>query len=337
VTKSRDPWLDNAKTVLVVLVVVGHSLVLLPAQEERNRLYDFIYYWHMPAFVLVSGYLSRGFRYDRKHLTQLVTMFVVPYVIFSWLMAMWRIHVTHEVAGFDSIWLNPRWPMWYLCAMIMWRLLTPLLRSHPAMILIAIAASVTGGHWSVELFDINRTIGFLPFFTIGLHLGAREMGWLRSPWSRVPAIAFFAFLALWIVPRTDRYWSTSWMFFRDSFEMLDVDPTTGMVLQFCLIVIGLCGALSALALIPRRWTFLAPMGAYTIVVYLLHGFVIRWLAGWGWAEKVPLTGVAQLLVTVALAIGLGLLLGWPPLARRLNYLVDPVGAAQKAKRALAAS
>lgn len=66
-----------------------------------------------------------------------------------------------------------------------------------------------------------------------------------------------------------------------------------MVLQFCLIVIGLCGALSALALIPRRWTFLAPMGAYTIVVYLLHGFVIRWLAGWGWAEKVPLTGVAR--------------------------------------------
>ena len=224
-TKSRDPWLDNAKTVLVVLVVVGHSLVLLPAQEERNRLYDFIYYWHMPAFVLVSGYLSRGFRYDRKHLTQLVTMFVVPYVIFSWLMAMWRIHVTHEVAGFDSIWLNPRWPMWYLCAMIMWRLLTPLLRSHPAMILIAIAASVTGGHWSVELFDINRTIGFLPFFTIGLHLGAREIGCLRSPWPRVPTIAVCASMAWWSVPPTHCYWPTSSLSVRASSGMITRAPT----------------------------------------------------------------------------------------------------------------
>src|SRR5690606_2267631 len=79
--RPRDPWVDNAKAVLVVLVVVGHFIPLLPRNDAAGHVYDFLYLWHMPAFVLVSGWMSRRASWSRQHLTQLVTLFVVPYLV----------------------------------------------------------------------------------------------------------------------------------------------------------------------------------------------------------------------------------------------------------------
>jgi len=66
---TRDPWLDNIKMTLVTLVVVGHSWGLLGATTLDLHLYDFLYYWHIPAFVLITGHLSRSFDWDRRHPT----------------------------------------------------------------------------------------------------------------------------------------------------------------------------------------------------------------------------------------------------------------------------
>ena len=66
--KQRDPWFDNAKMALVVLVVIGHSWTLLPlfaddagSTEVLRWTYHFLYAWHIPAFVIVTGYLSKSF------------------------------------------------------------------------------------------------------------------------------------------------------------------------------------------------------------------------------------------------------------------------------------
>ena len=55
-TATRDPWLDNAKMGLVTLVVIGHAWTLLPQTTLNNHVYDFLYAWHVPAFVFVTGY-----------------------------------------------------------------------------------------------------------------------------------------------------------------------------------------------------------------------------------------------------------------------------------------
>ena len=85
--------------VLVTIVVVGHMMVLVPPDDEQSRTYDFIYYFHIPAFVLVTGYLSKSFRYSQRHLWALVTTMVVPYVVFSSLMIHWREAARPGAAG----------------------------------------------------------------------------------------------------------------------------------------------------------------------------------------------------------------------------------------------
>lgn len=326
--KVRDPWLDNHKTLLIVLVVIGHSLVLLPTSDLRNQAYDTIYYFHMPAFVLVSGYLSRSFRWTGRHLGALVTTLVVPYFVFSWLMAMWRIHVTHEVTSLDPIWTDPHWPMWYLAAMVMWRLVTPILRLHPLMILVAVGISLWGGTVDQEFFDLNRTMGFLPFFAVGLHVPDRLLALLRSGWAILPGLAYFAWLWWWLAPRTDDLWSTPWLFFRSPYADLGAGTAEGMQIRAWLILIAVGGAMAALAVTPRRHTLLSAMGAYTLVVYLFHGFLIRYADQAEWADLLPQRAEWAVPLIVVLAIAWALLLGWPPVARRLLWLIDPWGAWQ---------
>ena len=73
---------------LVTLVVVGHSWTLLPHNTWNHWTYDFLYAWHIPAFVFVTGYLSRGFVYSKVRLWQLVRTVVVPYLLFECALAL---------------------------------------------------------------------------------------------------------------------------------------------------------------------------------------------------------------------------------------------------------
>lgn len=54
---GRDPWPDNAKLVLVGLVVLGHTLSrgIQQSVPSAHALYLFVYLFHMPAFVFLAA------------------------------------------------------------------------------------------------------------------------------------------------------------------------------------------------------------------------------------------------------------------------------------------
>ena len=90
------------------------------------------------------------------------------------------------------------------------------------------------------------------------------------------------------------------------------------------MALGLIGAISILALVPRRGGWFARMGAATMVVYLFHGFPVRFAsyAGLGYfSEAHP---VPALILTTVVAIALSLFLASPPVRRTLVWLADPV-------------
>lgn len=81
-SRPRDALLDNAKYVLILLVFVGHAI----EPGAKTRLGDVVYYWiylfHMPAFVLICGYLARSYDGSPRRVGKLVTTLLVPYLIF---------------------------------------------------------------------------------------------------------------------------------------------------------------------------------------------------------------------------------------------------------------
>src|SRR4051794_41245959 len=126
---------------LVLLVVVGHSWTLLPHNVVNDHLYDLLYAWHVPAFVFVTGYLSRSFSYDPRRMWQLVRTVAVPYVVFESALAIFRIYVGGE--HLRDIWQDPHWPMWYLSALFFWRFATPVFKALPAYVAVGLAVAVS--------------------------------------------------------------------------------------------------------------------------------------------------------------------------------------------------
>ena len=329
--KARDPWFDNAKMALVLLVVVGHAWTLLPHNAVNDQLYDFLYAWHVPAFVFVTGFLSRSFAYEPARLWNLVRTVVVPYVLFESVLGLFRIHIGGETL--DDLFQDPHWPMWYLSALFFWRLLTPLFKrldrvSSGLAVAVAVATSLVAGLYAGDTLDIARVLGLLPFFVLGLVATKERLEALRAPWVRWAAVAVF--LAIAVGSRwTDSLASTEWLYYRSQYGELVASDTRAVLTRAVLLVVGTLGALAFLALVPRVGGWFTKMGAATLVVYLFHGFVIKSAeyAGYiGWAAD---HAALSLVLTTLGAAALALLLAWRPVSQVLNHAVDPFAGAEK--------
>ncbi len=326
---ARDPWLDNAKMALVTLVVIGHGWTLLPQTTLNNHFYDFLFAWHIPAFVFVSGYLSRGFAYTPERFWQLFRTVVVPYLLFECAMATFRVHVGGE--KLEDLFADPHWPLWYLSALFFWRLMTPVFRTMWGGVFVAVVISLLAGLWLGDTLDLARVFGLLPFFVLGLKATPETLEPLRARWAKVTAVLVFVGIAV-LTRFTDRIAATEWLYYRSRYEELDVSDAEALVIRLSVLAVGLAGAFAFLALVPRIGGWFSRMGAYTLVVYLFHGFVVKGVSYTDfpvWALGHP--DLALVLVSAA-ALALALLLAWRPLASRLQDVVDPFGYAERHTR-----
>ena len=314
---ARDPWLDNSKFVLVALVVVGHAWTLA---ADAQHLYTWLYLWHVPAFVLVTGYLSRSFRFTRRHLRRLAATVVFPYVLFEGLFALLRIQVGGE--RLERLWLDPHWPMWYLAVLFLWRMATPLLTRVPHVVPLAVLTSLAGGFLSLPYLDGNRALGLLPFFVIGLTATPEHLDRLRTPVVRRAGLAVLA-ASVVVARHVEHTLDTEWLYYRTPYAELDAWGVDGVAIRAMLITTALLLALSVLAWIPRHRTWCSRLGAASLVVYLFHGFFVEGLAIAGmpaWSEAHPWESVV---VTTVGGVALATALAWRRVSDKLDKVVTP--------------
>lgn len=321
---SRDPWLDNVKMVLVTFVVVGHSITLVARTDESHWVYDFIYLWHIPAFVFISGYLSRSFTWDRRHFKGLVYTLLVPYLIFEAALYYFRLHIVGEGVE-PPIWIEPHWTMWYLVILLMWRLVTPVLKLHWLWVPGSIVVSLVGGFWHTELLMLPRFLGLLPFFVLGLWLRPEHLRRLDDVWVRIAAVASLATL-VWLTRSTDEWARTSWFWYDRGYGEFVTDSTILLQGRFLVLALGLIGTMAILALVPRRSLgWFTAMGTATMVVYLAHGFVIKTAKWLGWPEFTASHETLGLWLTLGAGVLLSLILASPPVRKVLEPVVNPLG------------
>lgn len=325
---SRDPWLDNAKMGLIVLVVLGHVWALLPHDGPGAHLYDFLYLWHMPAFIFLSGYLSQGFTWTPKRLWRLFCTLAVPYVIFEAALALFRMQVGGE--QLVDLFTDPHFPLWYLPALLVWRLVAPVFRPLWGGVVVAIGISLVGGLVDGEisqLFDLARIMGFFPFFVLGLKATPERLELLRSRAAPVLGTAVFAVIGV-LGLNLDRWASVDYLYAKPYYFTGDGDQVAALT-RLMVILVGIAGAIAWLTVVPRIDGWFARMGSATMIVYLFHGFAVKGLqyaGGQDWAAQHPWLG---LLGGTAVGLGMAFGLAAPPVRRVLAHVVDPFASAQR--------
>ncbi len=317
---GRDARLDNAKFVLIALVVVGHAIGSLD-YGPASTLYYWIYFFHMPAFIMISGYLSRSFDASSKRVEKLVLSLLVPYLVF------WTIHQSIyavERGGLpDSMSvLQPTYALWFLVALFLWRLSVPIWKRLRWPVLIAVAISVFGATASLGgTLSLGRVVSFLPFFVLGLCLRREHFAYLDRLWVRIASVLVLGVTAVLAVPISE-HMSRSWLFWSSSLTDRDIDPILpSLGLRMGFMVLALVMTFAVLALTPKQRTWFTPLGSYTLYVYLGHSVVIVLFQALPWYGH--LSGVTEMTVVILVALGVTLLLCTPWVRAGMRWAVEP--------------
>lgn len=85
--KERNYLFDNLKFLLIVLVVFGHSLEEISLAQDYAIIRAWIYSFHMPAFVFISGYFSKSVRRGEGARKTIINC-AIPYFIFNTIFAL---------------------------------------------------------------------------------------------------------------------------------------------------------------------------------------------------------------------------------------------------------
>jgi fucose 4-O-acetylase-like acetyltransferase len=159
---------------------------------------------------------------------------------------------------------------------------------------------------------LNRVLGFLPFYVLGLFLEPEHFERLRH--LRVAgAIVLLAGLAAAFTTRLPAEW-TYWKYGNAHFHTGNLD---GTLTRLGLLAVSALLVAAFLAIVPARRTWFSPLGAATLYAYLLHGFVIR-LTQDLWPHTpygVALAGTA--------GAALALVLCLPPVRTLTRWAVEP--------------
>ncbi len=163
--KTRSFYWDNIKGLLILLVVFAHVLFQMQNTSRAiNTTVDFIYLFHMPAFVFVSGYFGKS---ERSRSARSVIKLIALYFIFN--------SIIGFIYGFSSL-LTPLYSYWYLIALVVWRLTAHHIAKFKNIVVILFAIAFFAGFFpSIDnTLAIARIIGFYPFYMAGYLLSAER-------------------------------------------------------------------------------------------------------------------------------------------------------------------
>ncbi|MDH6213137.1 acyltransferase family protein [Streptomyces pseudovenezuelae] len=322
--KARDSYFDNAKYLAILLVAMGHAWEpLRDGSRTVSAVYTFVYAFHMPAFIVISGYFSRSFDASPQRIRRLVTGVAVPYVLFETAYTLFTRWTDHEPDRAISL-LDPLYLTWFLAALFVWRLTTPIWRQvrWPLPLALVTAMLATMSPSIGEDLDMQRLLQFLPYFVLGLCLRPEHFQLLRQ-WKvrllAVPVALCALAVAYWTVPRM----TGAWFFHRDSAEQLGSPSWTGPLMT--LAIFGCSTVLVAcfLAWVPGRRTWFTVLGAGTLYGYLLHGFIAQGSKPWGWYSPDWIyRPVGEIVVTLFAAVAVTLLCT-PPVRRIFRFAMEP--------------
>ncbi len=273
---------DNFKLFLIICVVIGHAVKPeLEVSRSAREAYWFIYLFHMPAFVLVSGMFAkrsiREKRYDRAFMFLLLFFLIKFLVFFVRLLLGERISISLFTASGTE---------WYAFALFVYYLLTMFLQQFDKkyiMTAVLILGCVAGYDTSLgDYLVLARLFTFFPFFFAGYCLSSESV--LAFTGKRVvkvlAVLLIVAAVLVSILHVDDVFWTVDLLKGNTSYRIIERDIRIyGGLMRLGQYIISTALVFALFALIPARRFPFTWMGRSTLPVYALHYALIELFNG----------------------------------------------------------
>ena len=260
---ERDCYFDNCKAILIILVVLGHLIEpWIQSSYGVRAVYLFIYSFHIPVFVFISGYFAKYIKdYSAKEVRYLglFLLFTLLYLPF-----------THQSIAANL--LTPYWLLWFLVSLVAWYALLQFFRRLPHPIIIAVVLAMAAGYIDAIGYpgSLSRTLVFFPFFLLGYYTDKASFIILdqKASWAILgAALAFATLYATQVDPR--------WLYGSYSYSTLGATSWFAGIYRLILYALASIVGLAFLSLIPTSTKKITHLGQYTLWIFLFHGLVIK--------------------------------------------------------------
>lgn len=203
--EQRIGYIDALKGFGILCVVLGHvagGYLTLGVYPEvyglLEGIYNFVYAFHMPLFMMLSGYLYNTAYFDgggrpdnarvRRHLCDLIGVYFIYSLLWGFLKffsaTLAGVAMQQEITLSDImlVWINPLDIYWYLYVLIFFYLLFSVRQVAGAdkwlLLVILTAVTVVGEKMDyIPWFEITRMIYYALFFFIGI-AGSKYKDWI---------------------------------------------------------------------------------------------------------------------------------------------------------------
>lgn len=266
--KKRIYYWDNLKGILISLVVLGHLLLDYLGSGYANYIVCFIYFFHMPAFIFVTGFFSK---YENTRSFKSIAKIVVIYLIFN--TAIMVLNSFLFEASYQLI--TPYYSFWYLIALVFWRLTVKYTDKLKDILFISIIAALLIGFWSDvnNVLSISRIIVFYPFFIAGYKLSNEKI--YDVVHKRKKADIFKAGLLFIIAIFVSFYFINQIKYISlNHLTMGSYSSVYDLFVRLIILIIAFVMIIAIINLTPKRPMFLfSKWGRNSLSIYVLHRFV----------------------------------------------------------------
>ncbi|MDD6212989.1 MAG: acyltransferase family protein [Clostridiales bacterium] len=287
-TKRIYKW-DNLKMVLIFLVVLGHFMNELTLEwDNMKSLYFFIYLFHMPLFLFVSGMFSRKTVNDPIKRRERIIGYVILGFILRFINLAIKIGFGKWNENVFRMW-KENGLSWYLFALAMYLGITWLLRDldRRFLFIMAVVTALFAGYDSTlgSTLVLSRFFVFYPFFLLGYFTDpSREWKRIQGKGWKMGAAAVLLVAFVIVYTNITELWK-----YRDlimgwnSYVNLPVPEMGGWYrLLFYLVAILLGSAV--IILIPNERGPLTAVGQRTLQIYFWHRPILYILVFLHWEE-----------------------------------------------------
>lgn len=299
---------DNIKVLLIFLVVFNHIIAfqLVKTDIVVRYVWYAITIFHMPAFIFVSGYLSKKPQNVLKNLKNLLIPYVLGYSL-TWYSQIWLGN------SMDYELLRPSGTvMWYLLALFVYRLTIEAMGKVRFIVPLSIVVALWAGTRPefTTYLSSSRIVVFFPFFAAGYLWKSEYTDAIRrfkGKWVLIPISG----ILLYGVPNYMIAHEMPIDIFRGNHSYLvsGLSDEIGMILRLLMYLVSFALIFTFFALMPDIRLPLTFIGRNTMGIYFFHYPIMIVMNGLLILQIPALLNVWSLL---GVSLAFILILGSPP-------------------------
>ena len=284
--KNRLYFFDNLKFILITLVVIGHFLMFSSKDDYAMGNFLFIYSFHMPLFVFVTGFFAKRIisADGNRRLNKIISFFIIYliYKLFIFLIC----NYVYNVEYVFNFFTESEAP-WYLLGCIIWIMITVIFTEVKPKYLFIFSficfLFISYDNNIVDQFCLSRVLIFYPFYLLGYYITPEQINKIvdilhnKKRYLLLSIVFLTGVYFIFVYCAKDLYFLRPFFTARNPFAYIDfpfdILCTGAFFRAFWFLYLILLG-LAIFTIIPNKKTSYSEFGSRTLQVYVLHFIVV---------------------------------------------------------------